>query len=107
MDAAKDVQPVRAFHVVFAVGYPEQAVRVDSEAVGYVELASLGAFATPALDELAVLVELEDARVAFAGAGSVALGDEDVTVGGVGDVVGLVEEAGSDKLLKWYPNGNA
>src|SRR5579862_3932922 len=84
--------------LVFAIGDPELALRVEGEAVGNVELAGLGAFAAPEFDEVAVLIELEDTGIlalqtaAASGSGRVALRDEEVSVGGDGDIIGFVEK---------------
>ena len=85
--------------LILAIGHPQQALGVDGDPVRDVELAGLGSFSAPGLDELAVLVELEDARIAFPGAGRVALGDEQISVGAEDDIVGLVEKLRSGSFI--------
>ena len=58
-----------------------------------VEFARIHPFFAPGLDELAVFVELDDARVAHRGAAArVAVGDEDVAVRRDRDFGGCVEK---------------
>src|SRR5581483_9754560 len=82
--------------LILTVGHPELALGVHRDSVRNVELARLSALASPELEELAVLVELEDARIlrhaAPPGPGSVALRNENVPVGSDRNVVGFVEE---------------
>ena len=69
---------------------------VDRDSVGDLELAGFGALAAPKLDELAVLVEFEDAGIlryaAPSGSGRVALRDEQVSVGGDSDVIRFIKK---------------
>ena len=85
--------------LVLAVGYPQQTFGVDGQPMRDVKLARLGSLAAPALDEVPVLVELQDARIAFPWPGRMSLRDEDVSVGAKGDVVGLIEEARSGSFV--------
>ena len=65
--------------LVLAIGHPEQPVRIDRDAVRDLELPGRRAFAAPRRDELPVLVELQDARIAPRPR-RVPLHDEDVAV---------------------------
>ena len=84
--------------LIFAVRHPEQSLSIDGDAVSDLELAGRLAFAAPGLDEPAGLVELQDPCVA-ARPGRMSLHDEDVSVPGDGDVIRLIQLAGSRGLV--------
>src|SRR5262245_20105621 len=82
---------VRVEHLdalVVAVGHVDEALGIDRHGMRDVELARSLALASPRRDEVAVAVELEYARLALA----VTLHHVNVTVGGKGHVVRLVEQ---------------
>ena len=67
--------------VVLTIADEHASARIDGERVRDIELARAHAFLAPRLEELSVLVELHDARVADRqAAAGVAVGDEDVAV---------------------------
>ena len=81
VDRAQHQVVVEHLHAgVAAVGDVDVALRVDRDRVRRAELARLGAARADRLDEPAVLVVLDDARV------DVAVGDEDVALRIPGDV---------------------
>src|SRR5262245_58582512 len=63
---------------VAAIGDKESPLRVQHESVRCIEFAGSGSLRAPRLDELALLVELDDARVAVA---AMTIGHEDAAVG--------------------------
>ena len=85
--------------VVAAVGDEQPALRVEGEPVGRPELAGPEADLAPLLDEVAVLVELEDAagrsRGRIGALSAVPVGDEYVAVRRGDHVARLVELAGA------------
>src|SRR6185369_15907800 len=76
--------------LVLAIGDPHQAFRVDGDAVSDLESTGTGSLAAPRLDELAVLVELQHARVAL-GTRRVPLRDEDVSIAGEHHIIRLIQ----------------
>jgi len=72
---------------VFAIGDVDDLILIDGDAVGEVQLAGALAWCAPLAETVAVGIIFEDAGVA------VAIGDEEVAIGGEGDVGGAVELA--------------
>src|SRR4029077_12384857 len=72
--------------VVVAVGDVNIALCIHGDTADIVELALARALLAPALDELAVLVEFGDARIALA------IGNENVALGIPGDIGRTVED---------------
>src|SRR5262245_22677883 len=84
--------------LILAIRNPEQAFGIDCDSVSHFELSGLLPLATPGLDELATLVEFQDASVAIR-AGGVSLDDEDLSVATDRHVVRLVQQARSPSLV--------
>src|SRR5262249_16590835 len=84
--------------LVFTIRDPELPLGIEGKTVRDVELTGLFPFTTPRLDELASLIELQNARVSPL-PGRVALSNKDVAVAADDDVIGLVELVGLRRFI--------
>src|SRR5262245_65413924 len=63
--------------VIAAIGEKESRARIHREGMGNLHLARTGALLSPGLDELAVLVELDDACISVS---AMSIGEKDVAI---------------------------
>src|SRR5271165_224269 len=76
------------YAIVGAIADEQASARIECQCMRSIKVARCGSLLAPSLDELAVLVELDDARIRFA---AMSVGHEDVAVGSHYDVGRLIE----------------